>query len=141
MTEEEKKDAQINLKEYVYESGQSINVEMPGLMLETLLSLFESIYEDNKHMGLATAYPVKSKEVFNKEGQLETVEIERKEYPTFESFLSQATNQQEFVTGLGGISLELLMFFKQVHLDNIKNKVALKVGTVKTKKPNELKLA
>jgi len=141
MTEEEKKDAQINLREYVYESGQNIEVKMPGLMLETLLNLFESIYEDNKHMGLATTYTVKSKEVFDKDGNLETVEIERKEYPTFESFLSQAQNQQEFVTGLGGISLELLMFFKQVHLDNIKNKVALKVGTIKTKKPNELKLA
>jgi len=131
----------INPTEYVYEVGQMVNIEIPGKLVEGLLEFFDNVQKSETHYGLSDNYAKRAKEVTDKEGKLQKVELDVVNYATPDAYFSQAP--QQYRSMLGAYALDLLFQFKQIHLDNIEKGIAKKVGTVQTNsvKDGELKLA
>jgi hypothetical protein len=115
---------QINLLEYSYPEGTTI--EMPGRLLEGLIQILTAVDEKETTKGFINSYPLTSKEVF-REDFLEAVDVEWTGYTTAESYFNQ--KPQEVKTMLGAMSLDLCLMLKQIHLSNINNKVAKKIGS------------
>lgn len=123
-------ETQINLLEYDYTNDAK--VEIPGKMLYGIMQLLKQVKENETiPSSFISQYPKKHKEIFSKTDKkhLEKVEVEWETYKTAESFFNQTP--VEAVSILGAMATDLLLLTQQVHLDNIKNGVALKVGTFK----------
>lgn len=135
MTQEELQ--KIDLREYVYETGQMISIEIPGRLIEGLLDFFDNVQRDHTYYGIADTYSKSAKEVKDKDGKIEKIELNELSYPTPDSYFSQ--KPQQFRDLIGAYSLDLLLQFKQIHLDLIQKGEAKKVGTI-VNKP-EIKLA
>lgn len=126
----------INLLDYDYEDNQMITIEIPGKLLETTISMFDTIQKMETHYGISDTYPKTVKEVHGKDSDgkkyLKKVEQELVQYPTMESYATQPF--QVFKTQLGAVAFESLMNFKEIHLDNIRK------GIAKQKASGEFKL-
>lgn len=120
----------INLKDYGYLDNQEIEIKIQGKLLETILDVLDTIQKTETHYGISDTYSTKTKEVFVKTDDgnkvLTKVEQELKEYTTMQSYATQPF--QVFKTQLGAVAMEMLMAFKEVHLKNIENGVAKKLG-------------
>lgn len=131
-----KDDNKKNLREYVYEPGQMVTLEIPGLLIEGLLDFFDNVQRDHTYYGIADTYSKSAKEIKNSEGKVEKIELNELKYPTPDSYFSQ--KPQQYRDLIGAYALDLLLQFKQIHSDNIDKGIAKKVGTIV--KP-EIKLA
>lgn len=116
----------LNLKEYKYDLDQEISINIPGKMLETLLEFLDTIQKVETHYGISDTYSKTTKEVFDKSKNLVKVEQKLEQYPNMQSYATQPF--QVFKTELGAVALEMLMNFKQIHLDNIEKGIAKKQG-------------
>ncbi len=125
----------INLKDYQYSEDQEIEIKIPGKMLETVLEVLDTIQKVETHYGISDTYSVKTKEVTNKEKQIIKVEQELKQYPSMQSYATQPF--QIFKTQLGAVAMEMLLAFKQIHLDNIEKGIAKKKGVFEMGKVGE----
>lgn len=125
-----KEKEQINLLEYAYPDG--VSVEIPGKLLEALLQILRQTVQSETSQGFIDNFPKSFKEVKNKETKiLEEVQIEWTPYTSPQSYFSQ--QPQNIKSMLGVMAEDLLLLLQQVHLDNIENKRALKIGTLKPK--------
>jgi hypothetical protein len=119
---EELKDEEINLLEYIYDDGAT--VEVPGRLIEGLIQTLRQVEQSETNQGFISSYPAESKVKKDK-----TVDIKWELYPTAEAYFSQ--QPQETKSMLGVMALDLLMLLQQVHLENIKSGKAVKVGTLR----------
>lgn len=133
-----KKDEQINLLEYAYPDG--VTVEIPGRLLEGLMQTIKQVVDNETYQGFTDTYPKTVQEVKGKESKLiEEVKLELTPYPTAQSYFSQ--EPQKIKTMLGVMCEDLLLFLKQIHLDSINEGKAQKIGTLKPKNKDAIKLS
>ena len=127
----------INLLEYKY--AQEDFVQIPGMALYELMLFAKAVAEAEERMGLCYSYPKKVKEIKDKDF-LTAVEATWEEYPTASSFYSQ--QPQMYTSMLGAGANDLLLKIQNVHLQNIQNGTAKKLGTFETEEENvEIKLS
>ena len=131
-TQENKSDEQINLLEYIYEDGQM--VEIPGRLLEGLMQVLRAVEKDQRHDVFIDNYPTAPKEEYDRDGLLEEVKTKWTPYPTAKSFFAQ--EPQTAITTIGMMALDQLMFLQNIHLSNIKENKAQKIGSIKKDKKN-----
>lgn len=115
-----------NLLEYVYSDQDTVTI--PGTALYGLLQFLNTIKENETHTIYSHQYVLKGKEVFDTENKkfLTKVEQEFKTYPNGESFFAQQPILG--TTQLGAVATDLLLGLQSIHLENINNQVAKKVG-------------
>lgn len=111
---------EINLLDYTYEPTQTVAI--PGLALMELILFAKTVATNEEQVGLSYVYSEKSKENFT-EDFLTDVSEKLKEYPTAEAFFNQ--EPKKFISMLGAGASDLLMKLQQVHLQNIKDGVAI----------------
>ncbi len=133
---EELKDEEINLLEYIYDDGDT--VEVPGRLMEGLIQILRQVEQNETNQGFISAYPTKQK-VNKKKDVVESVEVEWEMYPTANSYFSQ--KPQETKSMLGVMALDLLMLLQQKHLENIRSGKAKKIGTMKKVEDDGVKLS
>lgn len=136
----------INPLEYTYKEGD--RVEIDGWLLHALMQFTQQVEEDNLSIGLAHAYTAKPKEIKTKDEAsgkeiVTHIDVEHKEYPSMNSFMSQ--QPVKFTSMLGAVAIDLRNNMFREHMKNIEAGKAIKTGTVSTpKESNEespLKLA
>lgn len=134
---EELKDEEINLLEYIYDDGDT--VEVPGRLMEGLIQILRQVEQNETGQGFISAYPTGQKVNRKGEDLLESVEVEWEMYPTALSYFSQ--QPQETKSMLGVMALDLLMLLQQKHLENIRSGKAKKIGTMKKVEDDGVKLS
>ena len=117
------KDEQINPMDYTY-NPETI-IELPGTALLELMLFAKTVVTNEERLGLSFSYSKKSKEVKGADKNLQKVEEELVDYTTAESFFSQTPRQ--FTTLLGAGAQDLLLKLQNMHLQNIKNNVAIPI--------------
>lgn len=122
------KEAIQDLREYVYEVGQIVDVQIPGKLVEGLIDFLDHVQKENTHHGLSETYSSSAKEV-KEGGKLKEVKLTSQSYPTSESYFAQTP--QEFRTMTGAVALDLLLQFRQLHLSLIERGEAKKIGSIK----------
>lgn len=128
------KDENINLLEYGYKKGEV--VEMPAEAIYQLMMFAKTVGESEKRYGFMHSYPKSNPKLHkDKDGQLESVEIEWEEFPTAKSFFNQ--NFQIFHTELGAAALDLETKMKSIHLENIKSGKAVRLGQFEPQKTQD----
>lgn len=123
---EELKDEEINLLEYIYDDGDTVQV--PGRLVEGLIQTLRQVEQSETNQGFISAYPSTSK-IKKEEKNVISVDVQWENYPTAESYFSQ--QPQETKSMLGVMALDLLMLLQQIHLENIREGKAKKVGTLR----------
>lgn len=118
-----------NLREYVYENGQMVDIQIPGRLIEGILDFLDNVQKDHTHYGLSDVYSKSAKEVKGTDGKVEKIELNELSYPSSDSYFSQ--KPQQFRDMLGAYALDLLLQFKQIHLDLIEKGEAKKIGSIK----------
>lgn len=120
-------DKEINLLAYAYEEGQKIEIQ--GRMLEAAIQMLKMTADKEREKGFANAFVSKTKKHFDEKDKKHLVHVEQtyENYSTAEAYFNQ--QPQDFISVLGAMAEDLLMQFKQVHLENIKSGTAKQIST------------
>jgi hypothetical protein len=113
---------QINLLDYTY--SPETEITLPGTALIELMLFAKTIVTNEERQGLAFSYSKKTKEVKDK-SKLVSIEEDLIDYPTAEAFFNQ--KPRLFTSILGAGAQDLLMKLQGLHLNNIKNNVAIPI--------------
>lgn len=134
MNEENKEQDQINITDYAYREGQT--VEIPAQALIGLMDFLTNVKLQETNRVFLEDYPKSSKVKKDKDGNVESVDIDWTNYESAQSYFSQEPVLAR--TLIGTVSEDLYLMLSSVHYENIKRGVAVKRGSVQA--PNKEKV-
>jgi hypothetical protein len=117
---------QINPFEYTYPPNTM--VEIPAAALLNILFFCEKVIESQPTKAVPYVYPTNVKEKKDKEGNLLSVDVEWKPFPTVEPFLNTINNPIRIATEVTIISEQVSYSFMNLHMQNIEKGIAKKLG-------------
>lgn len=128
---------QINPFEYNYKKGETVEIE--GNLLHALISWLKQLEERETEMVFLHTYNTSAEEIKSPEGIITHIDLETKEYPSMNSYMTQRPTKATSIDG--AIAFDFINSFSKVHLENIEKGRAIKIGTFETEKDEEVKFS
>lgn len=128
---------QINPFEYTYKEGETVEIE--GSLLHALITWLKQLEEKETEMVFPHTYNTSAEEIKSTDGIITHIDLETKEYPSFNSYMNQRPTKATSIVGV--VAFDFVNLLSKVHLENIDKGKAIKIGTFETEKDEEVKFS